>query len=196
VRPPFVSVVSLIIFGSLFALPVAAQDTLRIVAGRAGRFEIGMSIDDVYASVGRERVRLIDRFSEGMFTPAIEISLVGAPVSPSIIAPIREWPCPGFSIWGIEVLDPRFRTNEEIGVGSTLGELRRQYSVRLSEEEGPHAWVESLHLNFQLADASRSDSIRITSVWIPIRDPAAVRARRCPQLGPIGRPNRPSNEER
>src|SRR5262245_26500285 len=184
-------------FLSLDSATVHAQvDSLRLGPGRAGRFVVGMTVDEVYRLVGRENVRLIDRArgngetSESGFSPAIEITLPGGP-SPSLVAPIDTWPCPIFSLTGIEVFDPRFRTNAGIGVGSRLGELRRKHATRLSEEEGPHAWVEELYLNFRLENRSRAESVRVTSVWIPARDPAAIRAARCPQLGPIRTPARP-----
>jgi hypothetical protein len=167
----------------------AQSDSLRLESGRAGRFVIGMTVDEVHSLVGRNNVRLVDRSSRDMESPAIEITLPDG-LSPSIVAPIRKWPCPTFSLWGIEVFDPRFRTAAGIGVGSKLRELRSNHSVRLSDENGPHAWVEDLYLNFQLQNGSRADSVRVTSVWIPIRDPAAVRAARCPQLGPIRTPAR------
>ena len=40
-------------------------------AGRAGPFQVGDSIDDVYRQVGRERITLVDLFKEGLFSPAL-----------------------------------------------------------------------------------------------------------------------------
>lgn len=88
--------------------------------GRAGVFEVGATVDEIYKLVGRERVSLVDRFREGHFTPAIEIRVPGTSVAPSVVAPIREAPCREFAVWGLTVLDPRFRTPEGLGVGSTV----------------------------------------------------------------------------
>jgi hypothetical protein len=170
--------------GSPLAQTAAKPDVL-LSAGKAGPVEVGMRVDDLYKAVGRHRVRLVDLFREGTFDPALEIRLSGDTTPPSIVAPFSEWPCFVPAVRGIFVHDARFRTAEGIGVGSTLGQLRRRYEVKLSDEEGPHAWVESLRMNFRLENGSRSDAVRIQSIWIP-GDPAAIRKSRCPERGPLG----------
>jgi hypothetical protein len=165
------------------AAQTAPPDVL-LSMGKAGPIEVGMPVDDLYRAVGRSRVRLVDLFREGMFDPALEIRLAGASGPPSIVAPFREWPCLVASVQGIFVHDPKFRTSEGLGVGSTLGQLRHRYEVRLSSEEGPHAWVERLRMNFRLESGSGSDAVRIRSIWIP-GDPAAIRKARCPERGPL-----------
>jgi hypothetical protein len=147
--------------------------------GRAGAIEIGMSVDEVFQRVGREHVRLVDLFKEGMFSPAIEIDVSGGSVAPAIIADIRESPCPGFSMSGIDVRDRNFRTREGLGVGSTLGELRRFYNVELSHAEGESAIVPALKMSFALDSPGGADNARVTRVWM-WADPVAVRQRRCP----------------
>jgi hypothetical protein len=159
-------------------------DVLTLSIGKAGPIEVGMPVDDLYRAVGRNRVRLVDLFREGMFDPALEIRLTGAAGPPSIVAPFREWPCLVHSVQGVFVHDPRFRTAEGIGVGSTLGQLRHRYEIRLSREEGPSAWVERLRMRFRLESDSGSDGVRIRSIWIP-GDPAAIRKSRCPERGPL-----------
>jgi hypothetical protein len=155
--------------------------------GKAGPIEVGMRVDDLYRAVGRNRVRLVDLFREGMFDPALEIRWSGASGPPSIVAPFREWPCLVASVQGIFVHDAKFRTAEGIGVGSTLGQLRHNFEVRLSNEAGPHAWVERIRMNFRLESDSGSDAVRIQSIWIP-GDPAAIRKARCPERGPLAPP--------
>ncbi len=142
-------------------------------------FALGATVDEVYRLVGREHVHLVDVFAEGHFAPAIEIRLPGARVAPSIVARIREVPCFEFGIDAITVLDPRFRTPEGLGVGSTLGELRRRYDVRFNREEGHSVIVPSLKMTFAVGGVSFEDSVRVTSVWL-WPDPAQVRRRRCP----------------
>jgi hypothetical protein len=147
----------------------------------AGDIRIGMSVDEVRGLVGAERVTLFDLAREGQVDPAVRISVPGATVTTAIVAPVREHPCPaGYQLQGLRILDPRYRTPEGIGVGSTLGEARRHYDVRLSQEEGPHAWVESIRANFALPDGSGADSLRILSVWLP-GNVDAPGARRCPE---------------
>jgi hypothetical protein len=161
----------------LFSSP--QTENFLVDAGRAGRFEVGMPIDSVYLLVDRKQTRLVDLQLEGEFTPAMEIRLPGAPVPASLVAQIREWPCNTFAISGIMVLDPRFRTAEGVGVGATLRDLRRQYSLSLSQEEGSHAIVLKKHLTFDLKDGAFKDSSAVSGIWIS-PDPVAVRKRWCP----------------
>jgi hypothetical protein len=169
-------------------LRLAGQQSaeFRLAAGRAGGVEIGLPVDDLYRLVGRENTRLVDLFNEGMFQPALEIRLPGSPVTPAIIVPVREWPCIEWSVQGIEVRDPRFRTAAGIGVGSTLADIRRHYKVAVSEEEGAHAVAKEEGMTFNFADGSFAPTAKVISVWI-YGDPVAVRKARCPERGRLGR---------
>lgn len=172
--------IALAIVALVGVAPASAQTTTLLLSpGRAGPFELGQTIDEVYSLVGRERVRLVDLFGEGMFTPAIEIEMAEAPVRPSIVARIREYPCFQFAIDGMIVRDPRFQTTEGFGVGSTVGELRRAYEVQLNREEGHSLIVPSLRMTFAVGGVSFADSVRVTSLWL-WPDPVDVRKRRCP----------------
>jgi hypothetical protein len=180
-------VLSLIL--SVVALHAAAEqssgDDLLLATGRAGRVELGTSVDDIYAIFGRENVRLVDAFKEGMFSPALQIALPGAAINPGIVTDIREWPCGEFSVSGIEVRDPRFRTKDGFGIGSTEGELRRSYSFQITEAEGAHAaMVDALKMSFSLSRGAPVEQQRVTSVWI-WPDPEAVRKKRCPGHSPM-----------
>ena len=163
---------------------VAAE--LRLSVGAAGPIRVGQSVDDLFVKVGRENTRLIDLFTEGMFQPALEIRLAGAPNQPALTVPIREWPCREFSVWGITVRDPRFRTADGLGVGSSLADIRKAYSPQISIAEGQRvAHVPELGLTFALDDSpASSDSWRVTYVWV-VPQPALVRQTRCSRL--IGR---------
>ena len=156
--------------------------------GKAGSFELGVTADEVYGLAGRNNVRLVPLFTEGMFEPALEIQLPGSSADPSIIARIREWPCAQFSIWSIEVRDKRFRTREGIGIGSTLGELRRHYKVETggSNEGSISAIIPSMmNMSFVLdAEDAPSNASKVKSIFMP-PDPVTVRNHRCPQLGPF-----------
>jgi hypothetical protein len=145
--------------------------------GRAGPIESGMPVDDVYGLLGSQNVTLVPMFPEGMFQPVLEIRLPDSPVQPSIVADIDRSPCGHFAVTRMSVLDPRFRTKDGLGVGTTEAELRRRFSFTISEEEGCHcAFIESLNLSFSF-DAQPVE--KVSSVWV-VDDPVAIHAKRCP----------------
>jgi hypothetical protein len=154
--------------------------------GKAGIFEIGMTVDEVYNFAGRANVKLVDLFLEGMPAPALEIQVTGLNTGPSIIAEIGEWPCKQLSVWRIKVHDRRFQTKEGLGIGSTLGEIRRHYKVKpmgMAESDKMGVHVPSLHMTFvldALAYDEPPDSAKVTAVLV-IMPAKEVRRRRCPE---------------
>ena len=87
-------------------------------------------------------------------------------------------------LWGISVDDPRFRTSDGLGPGSTLGDVNKRYPSARQLPAGsdgyPGAFIEELNLTFAIAATSAlTDDARVTSVWV-VPEPEAVRARRCP----------------
>ncbi len=142
-------------FAAITILPslLAGQpptDTLLIGDGRIGNVIMGMSIDSLYRTVRRERTRLIDRFREGLFDPAIEIRLVQPSARPTVLAHVTMSKC-GLVIGRIEVYDPRFKTASGLHVGSTLADVRKQHPVKISNEEGLRAYSDDLPMTFELA---------------------------------------------
>jgi hypothetical protein len=171
-------------------LPIDAQplrwerqqvhDEFLLTTGRAGRIELGTSVDEVYQMFGRDNVSLVAEFREGMFSPVLRIKLPGTNTIPAISTDIREWPCGEFSVWGITVHDARFRTMDGLGVGATARDLRRRHPFQITDEEGAHAAVVTdLKMTFSLTRQGPVDQQRIASVWI-WPDPEAVRRKRCP----------------
>ncbi len=68
-----------------------------LTTGRAGKVELGTTVDEMYKLFGRENVRLVDLFKEGLFSPALQVKLAGTTV-PGMVTDIREWPCGEFSV--------------------------------------------------------------------------------------------------
>jgi len=166
----------------------AGEPSFLIERGRAGQFEVGMTADEVYRAAGRERVTLVATFPEGMFQPELHVRLPPFTTTPALTAPVREAPCFEFAVWGILVHDPRFRTKTGLGVGSTLGDVKRTYPAAkvtaIGTDPGPSVVIEEIGLTFKMDPAERSftDRSRVKSVWV-IPDPERVRARRCPGRG-------------
>jgi hypothetical protein len=120
--------------------------------GKAGPVNTGMTIDELLGSVGRNNTKLVDEQSEGMFSPAIEVYLGQAQrTKASLVAEIVPQGA-AFVVGQITVFDPRFRTVKGIGVGSTLGEIRRNYRVNwIGFGEGPlFARVDQIGMSFAL----------------------------------------------
>ena len=165
--------------GLLAAQPAPQSEEFLLTPGKAWRVDVGVPVDELYDLVGRDNTRLVDLYYEGMFSPALEIRLPGSPGMVALVVPIREWPCRTFSVQGIEVRDPRFRTREGVGVGSTLGEVQKYYRVTLSNEEGYNAHAAAIRMTFRLESATRTGAARVRSVWI-YADPGEIRQARCP----------------
>jgi hypothetical protein len=128
------------------------NDAFILSRGEAGSVKTGMTIDQLYSIVGRGRTRLVDEQLEGLFSPAIEIYLTDRQRDrPSLVAEVVGRGS-GFVVGRITVYDPRFKTSKGIGVGSTLGEIRRNYKVNfIGFGEGPLvARVEQLGMSFAL----------------------------------------------
>lgn len=116
------------------SLPLAAansgtkEDSL-LSPGQAGQLKLGMSIDEVYGRYGRGNTRLLDLYPEGMFNPALAVYLDKTRRGrPGLVAEIG-WK-DNWIVSRLFVYDPRFKTKEGIGVGSSLGELRKFYPVK------------------------------------------------------------------
>src|SRR5437867_4952585 len=129
------------------AKDLSSPGSFMLARGRAGPFRLDMPVEQVYDLVGRDRIRLAASFRGAEFLPALEIQLAGFTAGPALTAAIREWPC-GFALWTIWVHDPRFRAANGLGVGSTLGDVKRFYRdakvTGIDTDDGAHVVISEL----------------------------------------------------
>jgi hypothetical protein len=143
-----------------------AQDDYLLEKNRAGQVELGMTIDELHTRYEPSSTKLVATYVEGMFAPVLELYSRGAAKKgrPPLVIAIdkdREW-----VVGGIQVNDARFRTAKGIGVGSTLGDIRKAYAVKwIDFGEGPlYANVDELSMSFEL------DLAQPPSEWYKTKD--------------------------
>jgi len=154
------------LFGS--ALPAQSAEW-QLTPTRAGKIILGMTIDSLHDAVGRENVRLVDLMLEGQFSPALQVYQPFQPGSPLAIAEIVGT-C-GFRVSRISAVSPLLRTADGLGVGSTIGEVRKRYpAARIGRGEGSVLIVEPLQMSFSTVNDTFADSSRVVSVllWSPL----------------------------
>lgn len=114
---------------------------------------------------------LVDLYLEGMFSPALAIyAEKGSRDKPSLVAEIgwqNNW-----VVSRLLVYDPKFKTRNGLGVGSTLAELRKTYRVKeIAQAEGDiFAVVEELKMSFSL------DKQRLPKDYVKTGDPRLIPA--------------------
>lgn len=146
----------------------------RLAPGRAGALRLGMHADSVLAVYGPGIVREVDLQLEGMPTPALEIRLPEGPADrPSLTA---EFNPQTRMVYRIRVRDPRFRTGEGIGPGSTLNDLRARHSVRdiVHGEGNTVAVVPGLGMSFLLDPDAVPESFLLSGNALDIPDSIAI----------------------
>jgi hypothetical protein len=166
---------------------VPPKDSFILERGRAGQFEIGMTVDEVNKIAGRERVRAVTSHRAAESRPALDIRITGFTTGPALRISLTRI-CAPLGAWWIEVHDPRFRTRNGLGVGSTLGDVRRLYPganvVGIDNDDGPHVAVNELGLWFELELAPTfADSTHVMTISV-LPQTAIVEARRCPDRLP------------
>ncbi len=144
----------------LFISNSYSQDRYIIKNSCVGEFKIGMPIDELYNKIEKDKTQLVDLFSEGYFTPALKIYLDDneSETSPSltILIGINE---SRFIVDTIYIHSIEYKTPEMIGVGSTLGELRKKYNIDWIDfgEGNLCARIEKIKTTFILEDYNPSD---------------------------------------
>jgi hypothetical protein len=151
----------------LSASEMSADGDFLLSKGKAGPIHTGMEVDTLYTKVNRKLTKLVDLQYEGFFVPALEIYLdKDEKTKPSLVAVVA----PGFVVSSITVYDPRFKTEKGVGVGSTLGEIRKKYKVDwIAYCEGPLcARVNEIGMTFAL------DFFKVSREWDKTRKQALI----------------------
>ena len=142
----------------------AQADDWLVTSTRAGKIVLGMTVDDLYKAYGKDYVRLVDLYREGMFDPAVQVfedPTTNTPIAEALITQI----CGQFRLTNIRVLGPKFRTRDGLGVGSTVKEVRKRFpDATESREEGPKLLSKRAQMTFA-TDGQFTDSSRIVSMW-------------------------------
>ena len=157
------------------------EDSFLVEPGKAGPLANGMSIDDALAIVGPGRAKLVDLMREGNFSPGVEIRFSPDQKDPSLVATVG-WTCNRFSIYGISVQDSRYRTREGLGVGSTLGELKRYFKLDPPFEESEDGTLAAITagLTFALEHSEQpTNNSKVKAVWV-YPDEEKLQKRLCP----------------
>ena len=126
------------------ATPASVPEDLLLGPHHAGKLTIGMPESAIYKAWPRRLTRKIRTYPVGIETPAVQIILGKDRKKPSLVVILN-----GQTIFGIEVHDPRFKTAQGIGVGSSIGDLRRtKLQFKFNREEGDGLLCEELGMKF------------------------------------------------
>jgi hypothetical protein len=126
------------------ATPASVPENLLLGPHHAGKLRIGMAESAIYKAWPRELTRKIATYPEGIETPAVQIILSKDRKTPSLVVILN-----GQIIYGIEVHDPRFKTAQGIGVGSSIGDLRKtKLHFKFNREEGDGLICDELGMKF------------------------------------------------
>ena len=141
----------LILLCVIFPLHSTDDSDFLLLRGHAGKIYLGMTIDEFLHLYDRTCFEFTDLQLEGLFTPAIKLTY-GGKKEPLLTAEYafldNKW-----VISRMFVYNGRFKTDKGISVGSTLGDLRRNYRVDwidFGEGPGAYAYVEELGMSFGL----------------------------------------------
>ncbi len=147
----------------------SASNDFLLARNRVGRLASGMSENAIYKIYPRRITRKVDLQLEGAPTPAVQIFLSKNHRKPSLVIRLTG---PEATIGGIDVTDSQFKTAAGIGVGSSLGQLRRaQRRLSFVSGEGADgATAPDLGITFDLL-IDRAVEARLFEPRSPDQDP-------------------------
>ena len=139
-----------------------------------GAVAIGADAPKIYKAFSADRRELVDLGLEGMLSPALLLRFVGATQRDGVVAELVA-DGNGLTVWRVEIRDPGFRTLQNIGVGSTVGQLRSAYRLNavLSGEGNVVLRVEELSASFVL-DRNGPNGDQLAQLRTPAEVPDSV----------------------
>ena len=141
----------------------------------AGNIKIGMTIDELYSVVGKDNAKLIDAYTEGMFSPTIAIYKTAKQKNITMYIAVAS-KSNDFVVDSIEVFDDSYATTKGVGVNSRLGEIKASYRIsRIIETDGGVIVTLDKHqlsASFKLErvksvdSSSYQDTLRVKSILV------------------------------
>lgn len=128
-------------------VPIARE--FAVAPGQAGEVKLGMTAEGIRSAYAGSRVLTDEIYTAGVKHPVFTIYLNNQ-TSPALSVNIGN--TAEKTATSIEILDGTFKTTQGIGVGSTLGDLRRRYTVaNITYEDGSFwATVPDAKLRFEI----------------------------------------------
>jgi hypothetical protein len=127
-------------------MPASVPENLLLGPHHAGKLMVGMSESAIYKAWPRKLTRKLVIYPEGIATTAVQIILGKDRKAPSLVVILN-----AETIYGIEVHDPRFKTAQGIGVGSSIAELRKtKLNFKFNREEGDGLICDELGMKFAI----------------------------------------------
>ncbi|VXD14806.1 hypothetical protein [Marinoscillum sp. 108] len=113
--------------------------------GVVGELRIDDTVDNIYTIFDKEKeIKLVDRYIEASFSPAIEVSKNGESLF------MVNLDCD--KIYSFEIFSPKYETTRGITTASNFGQLKKAYKISsIENHEGAlYAFVDSLDISFSL----------------------------------------------
>lgn len=155
---------------------------LVLASGYAGAVGIGKSVDNLYQQFGQQAVVAGEEYLSGYNYPVLRAYHQGSGLPSLTVFFAKSKQGPDKVVTAIRVLDDRYKTATGIGVGGTLGELRRagnissiqytdslyaiakdskmRYELDISADNMPVAWLNGGDSN------TLPDDMKIRSIYI------------------------------
>jgi hypothetical protein len=123
-------IVFFVLFIGCVSDPVSPEGDFLITGNSIGRVKLGQRKEEVIASYRDRQVKEVDLFLEGMPAPAVQVYDQGA------LLLTAELDLDKGTVYRISTRNQRFRTKEDIGVGSTIGAVKSKYGAPESVGQG------------------------------------------------------------